>query len=184
MLPLPALHTARTVIRLPTDADVPLLQHYRVDNREHFAPWEPLREESWYDADACWRFVATALTDAREDRAYPLLVLDPEQHEILASITLANVTRGIFQACHAGYGTAARWQGQGIMFEALQAVLELAFGPLGLHRVMANYQPYNERSAALLERLGFEKEGLARAYLKINGRWRDHVLTACINPHG
>ncbi|MNR55956.1 ribosomal-protein-S5-alanine N-acetyltransferase [compost metagenome] len=46
---------------------------------------------------------------------------------------------------------------------------------------MAHYMPENERSGALLKRLGFEVEGLARDYLKINGAWRDHVLTARIN---
>jgi ribosomal-protein-alanine N-acetyltransferase len=47
---------------------------------------------------------------------------------------------------------------------------------------MANYMPENKRSARVLEKLGFEKEGMARDYLKIAGEWRDHVLTAKINP--
>jgi len=46
---------------------------------------------------------------------------------------------------------------------------------------MAGYLPHNERSGKLLDRLGFEKEGLARKYLKINGRWEDHLLTSLIN---
>ena len=45
---------------------------------------------------------------------------------------------------------------------------------------MANYMPHNSRSAALLFRLGFEKEGVARSYLKIAGKWQDHVLTSKI----
>jgi ribosomal-protein-alanine N-acetyltransferase len=44
--------------------------------------------------------------------------------------------------------------------------------------------PANTRSARLLEKLGFEKEGFARRYLYINGRWEDHVLTSLINPNG
>jgi [ribosomal protein S5]-alanine N-acetyltransferase len=44
--------------------------------------------------------------------------------------------------------------------------------------------PANTRSARLLERLGFEREGMARAYLKIADKWEDHVLTARINPKG
>jgi ribosomal-protein-alanine N-acetyltransferase len=47
---------------------------------------------------------------------------------------------------------------------------------------MANYRPENERSARVLERLGFEREGLAREYLFIDGAWRDHVLTSLLNP--
>jgi len=58
----------------------------------------------------------------------------------------------------------------------------LVFDAMQLHRIMANYRPENERSARLLARLGFEKEGEARAYLRINGVWADHVLTALINP--
>jgi ribosomal-protein-alanine N-acetyltransferase len=55
------------------------------------------------------------------------------------------------------------------------------FDDLGLHRIMAGYLPHNKRSGKLLDRLGFEKEGLARKYLKINGRWEDHLLTSLIN---
>jgi ribosomal-protein-alanine N-acetyltransferase len=67
------------------------------------------------------------------------------------------------------------------MAEALQSVLGFAFGSLELHRVMANHVPGNDRSARLLERLGFEREGYAKAYLHLDGRWQDHVLTALTN---
>jgi ribosomal-protein-alanine N-acetyltransferase len=40
--------------------------------------------------------------------------------------------------------------------------------------------PRNARSAAVLQKLGFDKEGVARDYLKINGRWEDHILTALV----
>ena len=67
------------------------------------------------------------------------------------------------------------------MYEALAAAIPHVFANLGLHRVMANYRPENVRSGRLLQRLGFEREGLARSYLKINGVWTDHVLTSVIN---
>ena len=40
--------------------------------------------------------------------------------------------------------------------------------------------PDNVASIALLERNGFRREGFARAYLKINGAWRDHFLLALL----
>ena len=61
-------------------------------------------------------------------------------------------------------------------------MVQYSFHDLNLHRVMANYVPENERSGKLLERLGFVREGVAREYLRIAGQWRDHVLTARINP--
>ncbi|WP_235085187.1 GNAT family N-acetyltransferase [Chromobacterium sp. Beijing] len=68
------------------------------------------------------------------------------------------------------------------MREALEAVIRCAFDTLKLHRVQANYQPHNLRSAGLLKRLGFEIEGHAKNYLYLNGAWRDHVLSSRLNP--
>ncbi len=59
-------------------------------------------------------------------------------------------------------------------------MLRRAFGPIGLHRVEANVQPDNARSIALVERLGFRREGYSPKYLKIGGRWRDHVRYALL----
>ena len=178
----PRLHTARTRIRLAEEADAPELLRHRVANRAHFAPWEPLRDEAHWTLEHCAQAIAEGIELARLDRGYPFLVFDRDEREILATFTFANVVRGAFQACHLGYGVAVRAQGQGIMHEALQACLAWAFGELGLHRVMANHLPRNERSARLLARLGFEREGYAKRYLKIAGVWEDHVLTARIRP--
>jgi ribosomal-protein-alanine N-acetyltransferase len=70
------------------------------------------------------------------------------------------------------------------MREALLKANAYVFDSLGLHRIMANYMPSNERSAHVLDRLGFTREGLAKDYLKIDGRWEDHILTSLINPAG
>jgi len=179
---LPQLRTERSRIRLPEEADAPALLRYRVANRTHLAPWEPLREEAFYTLEHCVRSIADGRELARQDRSYPCLVYGPDETEILATFTLAHVMRGPFQACLLGYGAAAQVQGQGLMHEALQAGLHWAFGELGLHRVMANHMPRNERSARLLARLGFEREGYAKRYLQIAGVWEDHVLTARTRP--
>jgi [ribosomal protein S5]-alanine N-acetyltransferase len=68
------------------------------------------------------------------------------------------------------------------MFEALTVVIAYAFNDMGLHRIMANYIPTNERSGRLLRRLGFVVEGYARDYLFLAGNWQDHILTSLINP--
>ena len=62
------------------------------------------------------------------------------------------------------------------MSRAVRAVLNYAFEKQGLHRVEAACLPTNEASKRLLERVGFQQEGYARAYLNINGQWRDHLL--------
>jgi RimJ/RimL family protein N-acetyltransferase len=58
-----------------------------------------------------------------------------------------------------GYDLARRFWGRGLATEALTAVLDHGFGPLGLNRVEAHTDAANERSIRLLERLGFWREG-------------------------
>ncbi|MEZ1649930.1 ribosomal protein S5-alanine N-acetyltransferase, partial [Enterobacter hormaechei] len=89
-----------------------------------------------------------------------------------------NVVRGSFHACYLGYSIGQKWQGQGLMYEALTVAIRYMQRTQHIHRIMANYMPHNQRSGNLLARLGFEKEGYAKDYLLIDGEWRDHVLTA------
>jgi ribosomal-protein-alanine N-acetyltransferase len=64
-------------------------------------------------------------------------------------------------------------------------IKKLAFGQLGLHRIEAGTLTHNIRSQRVLEKNGFVRFGLARAYLNIAGRWQDHALYQVINPqHG
>jgi [ribosomal protein S5]-alanine N-acetyltransferase len=182
VIALPYLQTPRTRIRLADAADASRLLHYRVENKAHLSPWEPLRESEYYTLAHCVKSIADGHSHASQDRGYPLIAFDPDEQQILATFTFANIVRGVFQACHLGYGVAAHMQGQGLMREILQAGIEWAFGELDLHRVMANYLPGNERSAKLLEQLGFEREGYAKRYLQIAGVWQDHILTALVRP--
>ena len=67
------------------------------------------------------------------------------------------------------------------MREPLTTAIHFVFQVYGLHRIMANYRPENQRSGQLLAGLDFEIEGRARAYLNINGEWADHILSSRIN---
>jgi ribosomal-protein-alanine N-acetyltransferase len=116
-----------------------------------------------------------------EGSALYLVVHRTDDDLIVGECNFSNIIRGPFQACYLGFSVDQQEEGRGLMYWALQASIDHVFRELGLHRIMANYCPENLRSAALLARLGFAREGLAQAYLKINGAWRDHVLTAKIN---
>ena len=62
------------------------------------------------------------------------------------------------------------------MSNAVRTFIPNAFGELGLHRIEAALMPRNKPSLRVLERNQFRREGFARKYLKINGRWEDHIL--------
>lgn len=75
-----------------------------------------------------------------------------------------------------GYDLAPPRWGHGLMSEALAAVLDHAFGAIEVHRVEAFVHVDNVRSAALLQRHGFRREGTIRDMYFAGGRWHDHDL--------
>lgn len=95
-------------------------------------------------------------------------------------LNLSEIVRGAFQSAYLGYYAFAPFAGKGFMSEALALVLDAAYRDLGLHRIEVNVQPGNTRSIRLIERAGFTREGYSRRYVKIGGRWRDHVRFAML----
>ena len=94
--------------------------------------------------------------------------------ELAGVINISEIARGLFRSGYLGYYALVPHDGGGYMRAGLVAVIRLAFGKYGLHRLEANIQPDNRRSIALVRGLGFELEGYSPRYLKIGGRWRDH----------
>jgi [ribosomal protein S5]-alanine N-acetyltransferase len=107
-----------------------------------------------------------------------LLVCRSSDDAIVGVFHLSEIVRGAFQSAYLGYYGFAPHTGEGYMSEGLALALAWAFRRLRLHRVEANVQPTNRRSLALVGRAGFVREGYSRKYLKVDGRWRDHVRLA------
>lgn len=178
----PVLSTARTHLVVLQPEHAALLLNYYSANQAHLAQWEPERSAHFYTL-AYWQSTAKQNVAAQKaGSALHCAATTPDFSEVVGVCNLTNIAYGVFQACHLGYSIAEAHQGVGLMTEIVDACVSYAFSDLGLHRVMANHMPANTRSERLLKKLGFEREGLAKSYLKINGRWEDHVLTAKINP--
>ncbi len=191
---LPELLTARLAVRLARPGMQAAMARFLTENFEgHLERWSPPATPAFF-GESFWRDrLAIAVEEFQAGRAarfvLQLRACGAGEREspridapIVGTCNYTNVVRGPFLACHLGYQIAARHEGAGLMSEALRATNAFVFGSMRLHRIMANYRPENERSGRLLERLGFEREGLARDYLFIDGAWRDHVLTALVNP--
>ena len=180
---LPDLRTARCVLTVLRPENAHLLVRYRTDNAAHLLPWEPAPDPALGSLErATAKKAEQSPKEFGAGTAVQFLALDASTGDAVATCSFTNIVRGPLQACYLGYSVARDRQGQGVMFEVVQAGVDYMFGIGGLHRIMANYMPSNIRSAALLQRIGFEREGVARQYLKIAGRWEDMVLTARLNP--
>jgi len=117
-------------------------------------------------------------------RTFMVLAREPAgEHGLVGRINVANVVRGAFLSASIGYDAYDPYAGRGLFVEGLSLTLDLLFAdePAGmaLHRVEANIQPANARSAGLVRSLGFVHEGFSRAFLHLPGldgrrAWRDH----------
>jgi ribosomal-protein-alanine N-acetyltransferase len=125
-------------------------------------------------------YVARYNTRSATPRHAGFLVLRNDDDALAGVINFSEIVRGAFHSAYVGYYAFAPLAGDGYMAEGFALALEFAFRRLKLHRVEANVQPANRRSLALVERLGFEREGYSRRYVKIAGRWRDHVRFAML----
>jgi len=106
-----------------------------------------------------------------------------EPGELVGVVNVSEIVRGVFLSGYLGFYAFAPHEGRGFMSAALQTAISRAFGEHGLHRLEANIQPANARSIALVQRLGFRKEGFSERYLKIGGRWRDHERWAILREN-
>jgi len=118
----------------------------------------------------------------RAGRGYYFLIFCPERRQLYGGLSLSEIERGAVQKACLGYWIAPNWQNRGLMQSAIHQCCHFAFDVLGLHRLEAACIPENTPSRRVLERCGFTAEGLARAYIQINGQWHDHILFARINP--
>lgn len=184
----PALDTPRLRVRLAEAHEAEHIVAYYTRNEPHLRVWEPERPGGfftlpfWKERIALYEDQSLAGTSFRFFLFANTQTLQREVGTIVGSISLTQIERGAFMCGRLGFSVDAAGEGRGLMREALAAVVNFGFQDVGLHRIEANHQPQNLKSAALLKRLGFEIQGYARDYLFISGAWRDHVLTARTSP--
>lgn len=173
-----SLRTERLVLRLPDMTDHAEWVLLRENSAAFLERWEPVRASEQTSRRAFRNRVYWAEKSLDQERAVPLFIFRAEDGVLVGGITLDNIRKGPAQSATVGYWMGAAFARRGYMSEALAAVVQFAFGDLGLSRIEAATLPENTPSRALLEQSGFKYEGVAQSYLQIAGRWRTHVLYA------
>ena len=170
------------VLRPPRAQDYNAWRELRAVSREFLQPWEPTWPVDDLSRAAFRRRLAAYARDREVGVAYSFFVFRASDGVLTGGITLSNIRRGVAQMGSVGYWCGRPFTRQGQTLAAVRALTLFAFRSLGLHRLEAACLPHNEPSRRLLNQAGFQEEGLAQAYLKINGAWRDHVLFGLISP--
>lgn len=174
------LDAPRVFLRPPRAGDWQEWATLRAESREFLTPWEPTWPADALARSAFQRRLRRQAAEWRNDEGFSFLIFTKPDNIMVGGLGITNVRRGVAQMASIGYWTGTPFVRHGYMTEAVTAALEFGFTQLGLHRVEAACIPDNVASRGLLEKIGFRMEGEARAYLKIHGEWRDHLLYAIL----
>jgi ribosomal-protein-alanine N-acetyltransferase len=177
----PVLHGRDIYLRTPSQFDYDAWSDLRSKSRDFLQPWEPLWPRDDLTRAAYRRRLRRYNKDIKLDSGYAFFIFNRNNENLLGGLNISNIRRGVTQSCTLGYWIGEPFHNQGIMKSALKLVIPFIFKTLRLHRIEAACMPSNKASISLLTSCGFEKEGFARSYLKIAGKWEDHLLFGCIN---
>jgi len=164
------------VLRPPQASDYSEWRDLRAVSRAFLQPWEPVWPADDLTRAGFRRRMAAYQRDLDLGAGYTFFVFRTTDGALVGGVSLSNVRRGIAMTASLGYWAGHPFARQGCTLRAVRTVLRFARKAQALHRVEAACLPTNAPSAALLLKAGFVEEGYARAYLKINGDWRDHRL--------
>ncbi|CAM2901271.1 GNAT family N-acetyltransferase [Paenibacillus sediminis] len=174
--------TDRLVLKVLNEQDHEMIVRYLNRNKHFLKEWEPIRKPEYFTASFQSKLLADEYNQIINGQLFKVWIfLKDDEEEVIGSVSLNNIVRGAFQSCHVGYRLDHQHLNKGYMTEALKAVIEHAFVQMNLHRLEANIMPRNLASLQVVQKLGFQHEGLAKQYLNINGVWEDHIHMVLLN---
>lgn len=154
--------------------DLSQWQQLRRSNVDWLREWEATLPTPDPTVPTSYRaMIRSHARDARDGRSLSLAMALPGQ--LIGQITLGGLSWGSLRAGHIGYWIGRPWAGRGLTPLAVALICDYAFTSLKLHRIEVNVRPENRSSLAVVRKLGFRYEGVRKAYLHINGEWRDHL---------
>ena len=168
---LPKIPAGRVKLRPLADADVPALFAVFSDEQVmRYWSTPPMRDIA--EAQALFDEIRTSFL---QRSLFQWGVARVEDDRVVGTCTLFNLDKRNRRA-EIGYALARDCWGQGLMREALGALIDYAFGPLDLTRLEADVDPRNGPSIRIVERLGFVREGLLRERWHVGGEVQDSVI--------
>ena len=174
------IDTERLYLRAPLQTDYRRWSELRYASKEFLTSWEPTWSPDHLSRKAFSNRVYWSQKNINGGTAIPLFMFRREDDKLVGAITLDNIRHGPAQTGTMGYWIGYPYARYGYMTEALRAMVHYAFSTMDLSRVESACLPENVASRGVLEKCGYKYEGVAQAYIQINGRWRTHVLYAAL----
>ncbi|MGE1209620.1 GNAT family N-acetyltransferase [Bacillus pumilus] len=169
-------------VRALAEEDAQSLLTLELENRSYFQQFTPLVKDDFFTLPRQIERIQRSVKKCAQDEGYMHGIFLNETDALIGTISLSSVERGPIEGAWLGYVLDEKHGGKGYMTEAIRLIIDYAFEELHLHRIEAGVKPSNIGSIRVLEKSGFENEGLNRKKVKINDVWEDHYLFAIIHP--
>ena len=171
------------ILRAPLSSDYLAWKEIRLASQEFLTPWEPLWPTNDLTRLGYRRRLKRYERELYNRTGATYFLVSAKDNLPMGGITISNIRQGVARCCNIGYWMGEAHSGQGHMGKAVAEICRHIFAELQLCRIEAACLPENTRSARLLISAGFEREGLLRQYLEINGQRHDHVLFSLLNEN-
>jgi [ribosomal protein S5]-alanine N-acetyltransferase len=164
----------QTKIRLVDMEDADALTAHRVRDAEANCRWEPAWPPEFYTVEGQRRRISQRLASYSREEIWPAVVLCGDA--VIGEITIQNILLRAWRKGELGYWIATTYQGEGHATRAVELIVRLMTGELGLHRAEAFTQMDNLGSQHVLRNNEFVPFGVARQHIYTAGAWRDEIL--------
>lgn len=169
------LETKRLYLKMLDEGGAKEVAKYYKRNRNFLKKWESIKRDDFFTEEYHRMLLSLEKEEIENGQRLKLWIYLKESDVLIGFINFGNIIRGSFESSYLGYKLDDSMRNNGYMTEALTKALDYYFNVLKLHRAEVNIMPANLSSIRVVEKLGFQREGMARKYLKINGEWEDHV---------
>lgn len=173
------LKTSRLLLRAPARDDAERISAYYARNAARFAPWMNdttlgLNGSEWVD----WHHAKSELGRAKTFLVFSGL-------ELAGIVELDAISAGSDASAILAYSLDADYEGLGLGREAVEAVVRYAFDELHVAVLIAHFHPRNQRSRALLERIGFTVQHVvAEVPSNVQGLMQPRAMALLRSPGG
>ncbi|MGZ3775488.1 MAG: GNAT family N-acetyltransferase [Pseudobdellovibrionaceae bacterium] len=171
--------TKRLILR---PLDIQDFENWRQTHSCLFAPQNEWDETNWDETELTKSKFKQILKIQKQqrnaDHFFEFGIFRKDDGVLLGTVSLMDISRGIFQNAYLGYRIYNIYWGHGYAQEACKAALDIAFKKLRLHRIEAGIAPTNKRSIKTAKAIGLRKEGLSKRRLRVNKKWLDMAIYA------
>jgi len=166
------------ILRHPRWADFDNWAALRQENKDYLTPWEPEWDAKHLSRLSYRSRLARFKKMVSNGTAYPFHIFRASDDRLIGACNITHIERGVTQSAKLGYWVGEHYARQGFARASVMTACRFCFESLGLHRVEAAVKSDNAASIKVLDNVGFQREGTARGYLKVDGHWQDHVIYA------